>query len=245
MLKVEKLNAGYGSTRILFDIDLKLMRGEIVVVLGANGAGKSTLMNAISGMCTIQGGRVTFDGQDITGWKAHRIVGSGLAQCPEGRQIFQRLTVEENLQAAFIDRGRKSFAEIRDEVYDLFPVLRERRHSLASRMSGGQQQMLAIGRSLMAQPSVILLDEPSLGLAPKLIHQIFEIVLDLAKKDISVVLVEQNVRLALEVGDYAYVLESGHCRLEGGAAKLMSDPSLAELYLAGHSHLEASNAPAH
>lgn len=233
MLNVEKLNAGYGPTRILFDIDLKLLPGEIVVVLGANGAGKSTLMNAISGMCTIHSGSVSFEGKDITGWKAHRIVGSGLAQCPEGRQIFQRLTVEENLQAAFIDRSKASFGDMRDEVYDLFPVLRERRSTLASRMSGGQQQMLAIGRSLMAQPSVILLDEPSLGLAPKLIHQIFEIVLDLAKKNISVVLVEQNVRLALEVGDYAYVLESGHCRLEGGAEKLMADEGLTELYLAG------------
>lgn len=236
MLKVEKLNAGYGSTRILFDIDLQLLPGEIVVVLGANGAGKSTLMNAISGMCTVHSGKVTYQGQDITSWRPHRIVGAGLAHCPEGRQIFQRLTVEENLKAAFIDRGRASYEQLLDEVYGLFPVLKERAGSLASRMSGGQQQMLAIGRAMMAQPTVMLLDEPSLGLAPKLIHQIFEIILDLAKRNIAVVLVEQNVRLALEVGDYAYVLESGHCRLEGGTERLMADPSLTELYLAGGGH---------
>ncbi|ODN71242.1 ABC transporter ATP-binding protein [Methylobrevis pamukkalensis] len=233
MLSIAGLAAGYGRKQILSGIDLEVRAGEIVVVLGANGAGKTTLLNAVSGMCRINAGRITFKGTDITAMRPDRIAAAGLSHCPEGRQIFQRLTVEENLVVAHVGRGGKSFETLREEAFALFPILRERRNSAASRLSGGQQQMLAIGRALMAEPDLVMLDEPSLGLAPKLITQIFQIVLDLAAAGISILLVEQNVRLALELGDYGYALESGRLRVEGGAQKLAADPRLAEVYLAG------------
>lgn len=238
MLKVEKLVSGYGPTQILKGIDLEVRAGEIVVVVGPNGAGKTTLLASLSNMTTRHSGRVLFKGEDISGMRADRIARLGLSHCPEGRMILMRLTVEENLMAAYISGRGKTFEQLRDEVYELFPVLRERRHGSAQRMSGGQQQMLAIGRSLMASPELVMLDEPSLGLAPKLIHQIFHIIVSLANRGIAILLVEQNVRLALEVGDYAYLLESGRCRIEGGAAKVAADPDLAALYLGGISHAE-------
>ncbi len=236
LLSVEKLNAGYGSKQILFDIDLEVGRGDIVVVVGPNGAGKTTLLSAISGLCRVTGGTIAYAGGDIAGLRADRITRQGLAHCPEGRHIFQRLTVEENLIAAHVGRTARGFAPLRDRVYDLFPILAERRHGLASRLSGGQQQMLAIGRALMAEPDLVMLDEPSLGLAPKVITQIFAIVLDLALAGMSILLVEQNVRLALEVGDRAYVLESGRVRLTGPAGDIATNPALAGLYL-GADHL--------
>ena len=236
LLSVARLNAGYGSKQILFDLDIEVGRGEIVVVVGPNGAGKTTLLSAISGLCRVFSGSVTFAAQDITRGRADRITRRGLAHCPEGRHIFQRLTVEENLLAAHVRRTSRSFAELRDHVFGLFPILAERRHGLASRLSGGQQQMLAISRSLMAEPDLMILDEPSLGLAPKVITQIFAIVLDLALSGMSLLVVEQNVRLALEVGDRAYVLESGHVRLSGLAEEVAAHPALAGLYL-GADHL--------
>ncbi len=236
MLKVENLVSGYGPTQVLKGIDLEVRAGEIVVVVGPNGAGKTTLLASLSNMTTQHAGRVLFKGQDISGMRPDRIARLGLSHCPEGRKILMRLTVEENLMAAYIAGRGKSFEALRDEVYELFPVLRERRYGSAQRMSGGQQQMLAIGRSLMATPELVMLDEPSLGLAPKLIHQIFHIIVGLADRGIAILLVEQNVRLALQVGDYAYLLESGRCRLEGGAAKLAADPDLAAAYLGGDIH---------
>jgi branched-chain amino acid transport system ATP-binding protein len=236
LLSVARLNAGYGSKQILFDVDVEVGRGEIVVVVGPNGAGKTTLLTAISGLCRISGGTIAFAGVDIAGQRADRIAARGLAHCPEGRHIFQRLTVEENLVAAHVGRTPRGFASLRNHVYGLFPILAERRHGLASRLSGGQQQMLAIGRALMAEPDLMMLDEPSLGLAPKIITQIFAIVLDLALSGMSILLVEQNVRLALEVGDRAYVLESGRVRLHGSAEEVATHPALAGLYL-GADHL--------
>ena len=236
MLSVARLNAGYGSKQVLFDADVEVGRGEIVVVVGPNGAGKTTLLTAISGLCRISGGTIAFAGAEITGQRADRIARRGLAHCPEGRHIFQRLSVEENLIAAHVGRTARGFTALRDQVYDLFPILAERRHGLASRLSGGQQQMLAIGRALMAEPDLMMLDEPSLGLAPKIITQIFSIVLDLALSGMSILLVEQNVRLALEVGDRAYVLESGRVRLSGTAEDVAAHPALAGLYL-GADHL--------
>jgi branched-chain amino acid transport system ATP-binding protein len=232
LLSVARLNAGYGSKQILFDVDVEVGRGEIVVVVGPNGAGKTTLLSAVSGLCRITGGTVAFLDTDITGQRADRITARGLAHCPEGRHIFQRLTVEENLVAAHVRRTSRRFDSLRNQVYGLFPILAERRHGLASRLSGGQQQMLAIGRALMAEPDLMMLDEPSLGLAPKMITQIFAIVLDLALSGMSILLVEQNLRLALEVGDRAYVLEAGRLRLTGSAEEVAAHPALAGLYLA-------------
>lgn len=236
MLKVENLTSGYGPTQILKGIDLEVRPGEIVVVVGPNGAGKTTLLASLSNMTTRHSGRVLFKGEDISSLRPDKIARLGLSHCPEGRAIFSRLTVEENLKAAYISSRGRSFTELRDEVYELFPLLKERRHTSAQRMSGGQQQMLAIGRSLMASPELVMLDEPSLGLAPKLIHQIFHIIVDLANRGIAILLVEQNVRLALQVGDYAYLLESGRCRIEGGTPKIAADAQLADLYLGGGHH---------
>jgi len=238
LLKVDGLSAGYRAT-VLSDISLEVNAGDIVVVLGANGAGKTTLLNAVSGIAKVMAGRIVFDGKDLHGLRPQSVVHNGLAHCPEGRQIFQRLTVEENLIAAHVGRGSRTFEDLRDQVFTLFPVLKERRNSAASRMSGGQQQMLAIGRAVMAEPTLLMLDEPSLGLAPKIIHQIFRIVLDLSSTGISILLVEQNVQLALECGDYAYLLNAGRCRLHGEAREIAAHSSLNDLYL-GANPLEAT-----
>jgi branched-chain amino acid transport system ATP-binding protein len=228
---IDKIVSGYGRTEILHGIDVEVLRGEIVALIGPNGAGKTTLLNTISGLCPVRSGRIRFNEQDITGLRADKIVARGISHCPEGRHIFQRLTVEENLIASYIEARPRSFADMVDEVYRLFPVLYERRKNLASRFSGGQQQMLAVGRALMAQPDLLLLDEPSLGLAPKLVNQIIEIILGVASSGMSLVLVEQNVDAALEVCDYGYVIENGRCVLEGPAAKLRADEGLREVYL--------------
>jgi len=206
-----------------------------VVILGPNGAGKTTLLNSISGVARASAGTVTFEGRDITGMRPEQVVRLGITHCPEGRQIFQRLTVEENLVAAHIGRAGKSFEALRAEVFELFPVLKERRNGMASRMSGGQQQMLAIGRALMAEPKLLMLDEPSLGLAPKIVHQIFHIILDLSRNGMSILLVEQNVQLALECGDYAYLLNTGRVKLHGPAQEMAQHSALGEHYLGGAS----------
>lgn len=204
-------------------------------MLGPNGAGKTTLLNSISGVARASAGAIAFEGRDITGMRPEQVVRLGITHCPEGRQIFQRLTVEENLVAAHIGRAGKSFEALRAEAFDLFPVLKERRNSVASRMSGGQQQMLAIGRALMAEPKLLMLDEPSLGLAPKIVHQIFRIILDLSRNGISILLVEQNVQLALECGDYAYLLNTGKVKLHGPAQEMAEHSALSEHYLGGAS----------
>ncbi len=231
MLKVAGLKAGYARTQVLFGIDLEVRSGEIVTMIGANGAGKTSTLRSISGLTQIYGGSIEFKGQPLKGLPPEEITRLGLGHCPEGRQILQRLTVEENLRAGYIAGRGRSFDEIRTQVYDLFPILRERRHSLASRMSGGQQQMLAIGRSLMATPELLMLDEPSLGLAPKIINQIFEIIIMLSKSGISLVVVEQNAAVALEIADYAYVIDAGRCSVEGGAHNVLNDPDLKAAYL--------------
>ncbi len=204
-----------------------------MVILGPNGAGKTTLLNSISGVARATAGSIEFEGRPITGARPEQVVRMGLVHCPEGRQIFQRLTVEENLLAAHTGRSGKSFEALREDVFALFPILRERRNGMASRMSGGQQQMLAIGRALMAEPVLLMLDEPSLGLAPKVVHQIFHIVLELSQDGKSILLVEQNAQLALECGDYAYLLNSGRVRLHGPAAEMAAHSDLGEMYLGG------------
>jgi branched-chain amino acid transport system ATP-binding protein len=233
LLKIAGLSSGYGRVGVLEGVNLEVDEREIVVILGPNGAGKTTLLNSISGVARATAGTIEFDGKSITGARPEQVVRMGLAHCPEGRQIFQRLTVEENLVAAHIGRGGKSFESLRNEVFDLFPILKERRNGMASRMSGGQQQMLAIGRALMAEPKLLMLDEPSLGLAPKIIQQIFHIILDLSKSGISILLVEQNVQLALECGDYAYLLNTGRVRLHGPAQELAEHSDIGDLYLGG------------
>jgi branched-chain amino acid transport system ATP-binding protein len=235
LLVIDGLDAGYATKQVLSGIRLEVGSGDIVVIIGPNGAGKTTLLSSISGLCRITAGRIMFQGRDITGWRPDRVASAGIAHCPEGRRILQRLTVEENLLAAHVGRREKSFETLRSEVFDRFPILGERRSGLASRLSGGQQQMLAIGRGLMAEPELLMLDEPSLGLAPRVITQIFRILLELSASGVSILLVEQNVRLALEVGDYAYVLESGHVRLDGPTETIAAHASLAELFLSGSS----------
>ncbi|CDX13331.1 MULTISPECIES: ABC transporter ATP-binding protein [unclassified Mesorhizobium] len=233
LLRIAGLSSGYGRVGVLENIDIEVDPNEIVVVLGPNGAGKTTLLNSISGVARPTAGSITFEGRDITGMRPEQVVRLGITHCPEGRQIFQRLTVEENLVAAHIRRAGRSFEALRAEAFDLFPVLKERRNSVASRMSGGQQQMLAIGRALMAEPKLLMLDEPSLGLAPKIVHQIFRIILDLSRNGISILLVEQNVQLALECGDYAYLLNTGKVKLHGPAQEMAEHSALSEHYLGG------------
>jgi len=233
LLRIAGLSSGYGRVGVLENIDIEVDPHEIVVVLGPNGAGKTTLLNSISGVARPSAGSISFEGRDITGMRPEQVVRLGITHCPEGRQIFQRLTVEENLIAAHIGRAGKSFETLRAEAFDLFPVLKERRNSIASRMSGGQQQMLAIGRALMAEPKLLMLDEPSLGLAPKIVHQIFRIILDLSRNGISILLVEQNVQLALECGDYAYLLNTGKVKLHGPAQEIAEHSALSEHYLGG------------
>ena len=233
LLRIAGLSSGYGRVGVLEGVDLEVDAREIVVILGPNGAGKTTLLNSISGVARPTAGTIHFEGRDITGARPEQVVRLGLTHCPEGRQIFQRLTVEENLVAAHIGRAGKSFETLRSEVFELFPVLKERRNGMASRMSGGQQQMLAIGRALMAEPKLLMLDEPSLGLAPKIVHQIFRIILDLSKTGMSILLVEQNVQLALECGDYGYLLNMGRVKLHGPAQEMAEHSALGEHYLGG------------
>ena len=231
LLEVAQIESGYGRTQILRGIDLALYEGEVVSVVGPNGAGKTTLLNTISGLADVRGGEIRFAGEAITRKPAYRIARMGIGHCPEGRRIFQRLTVEENLITGFIAGEGRSYDELRGQAFELFPILFERRGELASGLSGGQQQMLAVARSLMAKPRLLLLDEPSLGLAPRIVNQILGIVLKLAGSGVSIILVEQNVNFALEISDYAYVLEHGRCMLEGPGEKLLADPQLREAYL--------------
>ncbi|WP_343210832.1 ABC transporter ATP-binding protein [Ancylobacter lacus] len=216
--------------KVLHGISLEVLPGEVVCIIGPNGAGKTTLLRTISGLNRPSAGAVRFRGVDVTGSKPYQMARLGLGHCPEGRRVFQ-LSVEENLVTGFIPGRGKSFAALRDEVYDLFPILGERRGQSAGRLSGGQQQMLAIGRALMGSPELLLLDEPSLGLAPIIIHQIFEIVLKLAESGVSIILVEQNIDLSFQVADYVYALEHGALQCSGPAAKMAADPRIKDIYL--------------
>jgi branched-chain amino acid transport system ATP-binding protein len=214
------------------------MPGEVVCIIGPNGAGKTTLLRTLSGLCRPTRGSIRFKGRAVGGLKPHQMARLGLGHCPEGRRVFQHLSVEENLVTGYVpDRG-KSFDTLRDEVFALFPILGERRTQAASRLSGGQQQMLAIGRALMGSPELLLLDEPSLGLAPIVVHQIFEIVLRLAESGVTIILVEQNIDLSLQVADYVYAIEHGSLQCSGPAEKLAANDRIRDLFLPdldGHS----------
>jgi branched-chain amino acid transport system ATP-binding protein len=233
-LRVEGLSVSYGRTEALRGIDLAVEPGQVVCLIGANGAGKTTAMRALSGLVRPRAGRIVFDGADITFWPPHRIAAAGLRQVPEGRQIFAELTVAENLTlGAWTLSDRAETARRRSAVLDRFPRLSERAGQLAGSLSGGEQQMLALGRALMGGPSLLLLDEPSMGLAPLLVEEIFAIVAALKAEGTTILLVEQNASAALDVADYAYVLETGRIVLSGPAADVAGNPAVLAAYLGG------------
>ena len=233
-LDVEGLQVAYGRTPVLHGITLRVGTGQVVCLIGANGAGKTTTMRAISGLVRPQAGRIRFGEDDITGRAAHRIAAVGLRQVPEGRQCFAELTVAENLLlGAYLVPGRTEIARRQDAVLARFPRLRERLGQAAGSMSGGEQQMLAIGRALMGRPRLLLLDEPSMGLAPLFVEEIFAIIAALKADGTTILLVEQNASAALEVSDHAYVLETGRIVLSGPAAEVAQDPAVAAAYLGG------------
>jgi branched-chain amino acid transport system ATP-binding protein len=235
MLEVKDLKAGYRGIQALKGVSLSVAAGEMVAIIGANGAGKSTLLNTLSAIVPASGGRIEFDGQDITGGSAHQVARSGLLQVPEGRQVLADMTVQENLQLGALARGpRPAFYEL-DKVLALFPILKERMGQLAGTLSGGQQQMLAIGRALMGSPRVLLLDEPSLGLSPLMTQQVFQALNQLHSEGLTIVLVEQNAHRALAATQRAYVLERGLIVQQGASGDLQNDPAIIEHYLgSGH-----------
>ncbi|MDR2726383.1 MAG: ABC transporter ATP-binding protein [Deltaproteobacteria bacterium] len=231
-LEIADLHAGYGRVRVLHGVSLNVREGEIVSILGANGAGKTTTMQAVSGLVRATGGAIRFRGEDIHSLPSHEIVQRGVTQSPEGRHVFGVLTVLENLYlGAFTVHDHDLSARTLEWIYQLFPRLGERREQLAGTLSGGEQQMLAIGRALMGQPQLLLLDEPSLGLAPLLVKSIFETVRMINERGVTVLIVEQNARAALKLADRGYVLELGRIVMEDRADKLLADPSIQEAYL--------------
>jgi len=231
LLEVRQLRGGYGRAEVLRGIDLAVGRGEIVALLGSNGAGKSTLNNTVCGIVPAWSGQVMLDGRDLTRAHYREIVQAGLIQVPEGRRIFPNLSVRENLELGSFARGRADRASNLERALNLFPRLRERTTQLAGTMSGGEQQMLAIGRALMAEPVLLILDEPSLGLSPRLVEELFALIARLNDDGLTVMLVEQNVGQSLEIADRAYVLENGGVRFSGTPAELLASPELKRAYL--------------
>ena len=233
-LEIRNLNVSYGPIHALRDVSLSVESGRITTLLGANGAGKTTLLRTVSGLLKPTSGQVLLDGQDLTGQEPHTIVRRGVAHSPEGRQVFPNLTVKENLQlGAFVRSDKAGVAEDLAWVYTLWPRLQERQTQLAGTLSGGEQQMLAIARALMARPRVLLLDEPSLGLAPVIVAGIFETITEINRRGMTVLLVEQNAHLALRVAHHATVMETGVIQKSAPAAELLHDPSIREAYLGG------------
>src|SRR5271165_5575873 len=232
MLQLRAIDAGYGSFQALFDISLEVNAGEAVAVIGPNGAGKTTLMRVISGLIRPMRGSMQMDGAGLAATPAHRIVELGIAHVPENRRLFPRMTVEDNLRmGGFIPAARPKFRERLDFVYQLFPRLLERRTQLAGTLSGGEQQMCAIGRALMSAPRLLLLDEPSAGLAPVVVQQVFELVKRIRASGLTVLIVEQNVQQVLKVVDRAYLLEAGHIRASGTSAEMLANDTIRQAYL--------------
>ena len=232
MLELRAITAGYGQFTALWDVSLRVDRREAVAVVGPNGAGKTTLLRVISGLIAPRSGALTFDGAELAGRPAHQIVGHGIAHVPEGRRLFPALTVADNLKmGAFLPAARARFAESLERVYALFPVLAERRAQRAGSMSGGEQQMLAIGRALMSRPKIILLDEPSMGLAPVMVLRLFDLIRRIREEGYTILVVEQNVRQVLKLVDRAYLLEVGRIRMEGRAAELSEQDFVRKAYM--------------
>ena len=232
LLSLESLEVAYGGIRAVKGIDLEVRQGETVCLIGANGAGKTTTLRAITGLVRAAAGRVRFDGEDIGGLRVHEIARRGLALVPEGRGVFAQLTVDENLSmGAYARRDTQAVDADIERAFTLFPRLKERRSQVAGTLSGGEQQMLAIGRALMSRPRLLLLDEPSMGLAPLMVERIFEVIRAIAAEGVTLLLVEQNARLALEASHRGYVLESGTVSLSGGARTLLGDPRIRHAYL--------------
>ena len=232
MLELRDIHTYYGNIHALKGVSLRVEKGEIVCLIGANGAGKTTTLMSISGVTPPRQGTVTFLGEDVTRFTTEKIVARGITQVPEGRMIFPRLTVRENLlMGAYLRKDKAGIRDDEDHAYSLFPVLRERRSQMGGTLSGGEQQMLAIGRALMARPKLLLLDEPSLGLAPLVVENIFEIIVQINKDGVTVMLVEQNAQMALQIAHRGYVLETGHVTLEGPGKELLSNPKVRSAYL--------------
>jgi branched-chain amino acid transport system ATP-binding protein len=237
MLSIEGLRTSYGSIRVLKGVSIQIPKGKVVSIIGANGAGKSTLLKNISGLVKAQEGRIIYKGKNIAGMPAHRIVGLGISQVPEGRQLFAHLTVLDNIRlGAYHYFKRSNRDEINgriEHVYQIFPILEKRSKQVAGTLSGGEQQMLAIARALMGRPELLLLDEPSMGIAPLIVREIFNVIRKLNASGTTILLVEQNAKAALKVANHCYVLERGEVVLEGLAAELLDNPKVKEVYLGG------------
>ncbi|AXN37672.1 ABC transporter ATP-binding protein [Peribacillus butanolivorans] len=235
MLKIEDINVYYGNIQALKGISLSINEGEIVTLIGANGAGKSTMLKTISGLLKPKQGKIMYEGQSIGGKAAQSIVKMGISHVPEGRRVFANMTVEENLQlGAYLRKDKAGIKQDMEKVYELFPRLLERLKQQSGTLSGGEQQMLAMGRALMAKPRLLLLDEPSMGLAPLLVKQIFNIIEEINKTGTTILLVEQNANLALSIADRAYVVETGRIVLSGKSEELTASEEIKNAYLGGH-----------
>ena len=234
MLEIEGLDCRYGKVRAVRDLTLEVREGELVTLIGANGAGKTTTLKAISGILRPAAGRIVFEGEDITRASARAILAKGIAHCPEGRHVFPYMSVQENLDmGCYLRRDPVGIAQDLRKIFERFPVLEERRRQMAGTLSGGEQQMLAIGRALMSRPRLMLFDEPSLGLAPNLVETTFEIIAEIRGQGVTVLMVEQNAYAALELCDRSYLLESGEVTLTGSGAELLDNPHVKEAYLGG------------
>ncbi|MCQ2372561.1 MAG: ABC transporter ATP-binding protein [Phascolarctobacterium sp.] len=234
MLKVEDINVYYGAIHAIKGVSLEVPDGEIVALIGSNGAGKSTTLRTISGLMKPKTGKILYEGNDITGIAAHKLVGMGLCQVPEGRHVFANMTVLENLElGAYLRNDKEGIAKDMENVFERFPRLLERKNQIAGTLSGGEQQMLAMGRALMSRPKLLLLDEPSMGLAPLLVKEIFNIIKDINATGTTILLVEQNANMALSIADKAYVLETGRITLSGTAKELASSEEVRKAYLGG------------
>ncbi len=232
MLKLANIEMGYGESQVLFNVNMKINQGEIVSLVGSNAAGKSTLISGLCGINKLWNGIIEFDGKDITKMTATERVELGIIQCPEGRKLFPQMTVAENLRmGSYSKRARADYKKNIEKVYEMFPRMKERESQMAGLMSGGEQQMCAIGRALMANPKLLILDEPSLGLAPIIVQQVFEIIEKVSKDNITILLVEQNVQKTLSIADRGYVMENGKIAMEGKGADLLKDDNLRKSYL--------------